>query len=133
MQPPLSFERHYADAYFLYLIEHKDVAQAVRVWQQTADRFGLSSYLPSPANLIVNGSFNLEVLNAGFDWHYDKQSAVSLTLDPSTFHAGRRSLLITLDGPGINDSGVYQWIAVQPNTTYTFSGYYKNGDMEGAG
>jgi hypothetical protein len=28
---------------------------------------------------------------------------------------------------------VYQFIAVQPNTTYNFSGYYKNDEMEGAG
>ena len=133
MQAHLSFERRYADSYFQYLIDHQDVDGAVLVWQETANRFGLSSYLPSPGNLIVNGTFNLDVLNAGFDWHYWKQSAVNLTLDPSNFYAGRRSLQITLDGPGINDAGIYQLVAVQPNTTYAFSAYYKNGETEGAG
>jgi tetratricopeptide (TPR) repeat protein len=133
MQTNQSFERRHAYEYFHYLIQHKDVDQAVRVWQQSADRFALSSYLPAPSNLIVNGTFSLNVLNAGFDWQYQKQSGVKLTLDPGDFHAGRQSLAITLDGPGINDAGIYQLVAVQPSTTYNFSAYYKNGDLEGAG
>ncbi len=133
MQTSQPFERRHADAYFRYLIQHKEVDQAVLVWQQTADRFRLSSYLPSPSNLIVNGTFSLDVLNAGFDWQYQKQPGVHLTLDPSDFHAGRRSLMINFDGPGIVEAGIYQLVAVQPNTTYDFSAYYKNEEMEGAG
>ena len=127
------FESRYVYDYLRFLIQHKEVDEAVKVWQQSADHFGLSSYLPSSSNLIVNGLFNLNVLNAGFDWQYQKQSGVTLTLDPSDFHAGRRSLLITFDGPRITDAGIYQLIAVQPNTTYQFSGFYKNGEIEGAG
>ena len=44
-----------------------------------------------------------------------------------------RSLLITFDGPGVTDAGILQFIAVQPNTTYEFSAYYKSGEFEGAG
>ena len=134
MQTNQPFERRHADEYFRYLIQHKDVDQAVLVWQQTANRFGLSPYyLPSPANLIVNGNFNLNLLNAGFDWQYQKQTGVQLTLDPSDSHGGRRSLMITFDGPGINDAGIYQFVAVQPNTTYDFSAYYKTLEQQGAG
>jgi|SRR5271165_911994 len=127
------FEVHYAYDYIKYLIQHKEVDEAALVWQQAATRFGLTSYLPARGNLIVNPMFNLDVINAGFDWQYQKQGGVALTLDPSDFHAGRRSLLITFDGPGINDAGFYQLVVVQPNTTYDFSGYYKNGEIEGAG
>jgi tetratricopeptide (TPR) repeat protein len=133
MQTGQPFDRRYVYEYFHFLIQHKEVDQAVLVWQQAAARFGYSSYLPSSSNLIVNGSFSLDVLNAGFDWQYQKQPGVALTLDPSDFHAGRRSLLITFDGPGITDAGIYQLVAVQPNTTYDFSAYYKNGELEGAG
>ncbi len=133
MQTRQPFDRRYLYEYFHFLIQHKEVDQAVLVWQQAATRFGLSSYLPSSSNLIVNGSFSLDVLNAGFDWQYQKQRSVTLTLDPSDFHSGRRSLLITFDGPGITDAGIYQLVAVQPNTTYDFSAYYKNGELEGAG
>ncbi len=119
--------------YFNFLINHKEVDEARLVWQQAAARFGLSSYLPSTNNLIVNGDFHLDVLNGGFDWQYQKLQSVTLTLDPSDFHGGHRSLLIAFDGPGVTDAGIRQYIAVQPATTYDFSAYYKNGAIEGAG
>ena len=133
MQTHQTFERRYAEDYFQFLIRQKEVDQAALVWQQTAERFGLSAYLPSANNLVVNGKFSLKVLNAGFDWQYQKQSSVKLELDPSDSHGGRQSLTISFDGPGINDAGIYQFVAVQPSTTYQFSAYYKNGELEGAG
>ncbi len=128
-----NFELRQAFDYFQFLINHKDVDQARLVWQQTTPRFGLSSYLPTKNNLVVNGNFSQDVLNGGFDWHYQKQQSVKLTLDPSDFHSGHRSLLIAFDGPGVADAGITQFIAVQPNTIYEFSAYYKNGEIEGAG
>jgi tetratricopeptide (TPR) repeat protein len=133
MATPQTFELRYAMEYLQYLLNHKDVDQARLVWQQVAPRYGLSAYVPSGRNLIVNGDFSLDVLNGGFDWQYEKQQSVTLTLDPSDFHGGHRSLLITFDGPGVTDAGIRQFIAVQPNTSYEFSGYYKNGEIEGAG
>jgi Flp pilus assembly protein TadD len=130
---PQTFELRYVFAYLEYLFNHKDVDQARLVWQQAAPRFGLSGYLPSGRNLIVNGDFSLDVLNGGFDWQYQKQQSVTLTLDPSDFHGGHRSLLIAFDGPAVNDAGIRQFIAVQSNTLYEFSAYYKNGEFEGAG
>jgi tetratricopeptide (TPR) repeat protein len=127
------FEQRYVDDYVQYLLDHNDVDQARLVWQQAAPRFNLSAYIPTSRNLIVNGDFSLDVLNGGFDWRYQKQQSVTLTLDPSDFHTGPRSLLITFDGPGVNDAGIFQFIAVQPSTTYSFSAYYKSGDFEGAG
>ncbi len=127
------FELRLALGYFRYVILNKEVDEAQRVWRETADRFGLTSYLPTASNLIVNGDFSLDVINGGFDWQYQKQSSVELTLDPSEFHGGRRSLLITFDGPGISDAGILQLVPVQPNTTYDFSAYYKIGEIEGAG
>jgi hypothetical protein len=133
MQTSDSFGKGYAYDYIRYLILHKEVAQAEIVWQNTTTRFGLTAYLPSSENLVVNGNFEMPVLNAGFDWQYHKQPSVSLSLDPSDFHAGRRSLQVGFDGPAINDAGIYQFIPVQPNTTYEFTGYYKNNEMAGAG
>jgi Carbohydrate binding domain len=127
------FEMRYVYAYFQFLLNHREVDQARLVWLQSASRFGLSSYLPTRNNLIVNGDFRLDVLNGGFDWQYEKQSSVTLTLDPSEFHGGHRSLLIAFDGPGVTDAGIRQFVAVQPETAYQFSAYYKNGELEGAG
>jgi tetratricopeptide (TPR) repeat protein len=128
-----SFKLQTAYDYIRYSVSEKDVDRAVLAWQQIAPRFALTSYLPSTGNLVVNGNFDLNILNGGFDWQYQKQSSVNLMLDPSDFHGGRRSLLITFDGPGIVEAGIFQLVAVQPKTTYNFSAYYKNGEMEGAG
>jgi tetratricopeptide (TPR) repeat protein len=133
MATPQPFEQRWVNAYIQYLFDHQDVEEATLVWRQAAPRFGLSGYLPTGRNLIVNGDFGLDVLNGGFDWQYEKQQSVTLTLDPSDFHGGHRSLLITFDGPGVSDAGIHQFIAVQPNTHYEFSAYYKNGELEGAG
>ncbi len=127
------FEQRQAYDYIKYSLLHKDVDQAVRVWKEIANRFKLGAYLPSRENLIANGNFDLTVLNAGFDWQYEKQASVHLSFDTSEHHAGRRSVQIVFDGPGISDAGIRQLVPVQPGTTYDFSGYYKNEEMEGAG
>jgi hypothetical protein len=130
-----SFEVRNAYEYLQYLLDRKDVDQAQVVWEQAVARFNLSSgFLPRRNNLIVDGDFSLDILNAGFDWRYQKQQNVTLTLDPTDFPRGaNRSLSITFDGPGVNDAGIYQFIAVQPGTTYHFSAQYKNGEFDGAG
>jgi tetratricopeptide (TPR) repeat protein len=128
-----TFELRFVYQYIQYLIDHKDMEQARSVWEQAVPRFGLSAYLPTQRNLIVNGDFSLDVLNGGFDWQYEKQQSVTLTLDPGDFHTGIRSLLIAFDGPAVSDAGIHQFIAVRPRTTYDFSAYYKSGDFEGAG
>ena len=127
------FERNFFFDYMKYLIAVKDVDQAQLVWRQAAGQFSLLPYVPSASNLMVNPDFSLDVLNGGFDWQYHKQNAVTLSLDSSEFHAGPRSLSITFHGPGIDDAGIYQIIPVQPNTKYEFTGYFKTGDIEGAG
>jgi tetratricopeptide (TPR) repeat protein len=134
MAEPQTFELRYVYSYIQYLFDHQQAEQALLVWRQAAPRFGLSAYLPTPRNLIVNGDFSLDVLNGGFDWQYQKQHAVTLTLDPREYHGGgNRSLSIAFDGTGVSDAGIRQFIAVQPATTYDFSAYYKNGDFEGSG
>lgn len=128
-----ALQTRYSYDYIRYLIQQKEVDQAVTVWKQTASLFGLSSYVPSSRNLVINGNFDLDLLNGGFDWQYQKQASVGLTLDPTESHASRRSLLITFDGPGISDAGILQLVAVQANTAYNFIAYYKSSEMEGAG
>jgi tetratricopeptide (TPR) repeat protein len=131
LRQPIEIDRVFD--YVRYLLLQKDADDAPLVWRQATSLVGLGAYLPSSTNLIVNPSFNLDVLNGGFDWQYRKQSSVSLTLDTNETHDGHRSLGISFDGPGVSDAGIYQVIAVRPNTTYLFSGNYKNGQIDGAG
>jgi tetratricopeptide (TPR) repeat protein len=126
-------ELSYVFDYIHYLIGQRQPAQARMVWEQAAPLCGLQSYQPSRDNLVVNGDFSSTILNGGFDWIYDKRPDVSLELDPTQPHLGPRSLLISYDSGGLDDSGIRQLIPVEPNTAFYFSAYFKTQQLEGAG
>jgi tetratricopeptide (TPR) repeat protein len=117
--------------YVDYLLTHRQPEQARDAWQQMAPLCGLTAYLPSQ-NLIVNPRFELDVLNAGFDWHYYERSDVKITLDESA-PGGSHAVLVTFAGPGITETGLFQVVAVAPNTQYQFSVHFKTDELEGAG
>jgi len=127
------FETSRLFGYIGYLIQARRPDAAMAAWEQAAGFLGLSAYLPTDDNLIVNGDFSLDILNGGFDWTYISRTGVRPLLDPSNFRAGHRSLSLSFEGPGINDAGIQQLIPVRGATTYDFSAYYKSADFEGAG
>ncbi len=127
------FQNRYLYDYVHYLIGVHRPDAAMSAWEQTADTLGLSAYVPTEDNLVVNGDFSLDILNGGFDWTYDHREGVTPVLDPSDFHQGHRSLFLNFLGPGISDAGIQQIIPVHGATTYDFSAYYKSADFEGAG
>jgi hypothetical protein len=126
-------QNRYVFEYVRYLVEMHHPEAAMAAWEQSASTQGLSAYLPTEDNLIVNGDFSLDILNGGFDWTYVTRTGVKPLLDASDFRPGQRSLSLTFEGPGINDAGVQQLIPVQGPSTYDFSAYYKSADFEGAG
>jgi tetratricopeptide (TPR) repeat protein len=131
MQQPV--ERRSLFDYLRYLFTNHQPVQAARVWQQAGNLSDLAAYQPTDENLLVNGDFSLSILNNGFDWIYQKSSAVSLAIDPDASHFGSHSLRIVFQGPGVEDAGIRQLISVDPSTGYVFSGYYKTAEMDGAG
>ena len=116
-----------------YLIGVHRPDAAMSGWEEAADILGISAYLPTEDNFVVNGDFSLDILNGGFDWNYVDRPGVVPLLDSSVFFRGHRSLSLTFEGPGINDAGISQLIPVHGATTYDFSAYYKSADFEGAG
>ncbi|MGD0470752.1 MAG: hypothetical protein ABSA54_20435 [Terriglobales bacterium] len=127
------FQNRSLYGYVSYLIGVHRPDAAMSAWEQSADILGLSAYLPTEDNLVVNGDFSLDILNGGFDWTYVNRTGVRPLLDPSDFRQGHRSLSLTFEGPGINDAGIQQLIPVHGATTYNFSAFYKSADFEGAG
>ena len=127
------FESRHLYDYVRYLIEVHRPDAAMSAWEQTSDILGLSAYLPTDDNLVVNGDFSLDILNGGFDWTYVNRTGVQPLLDPSDFRQGHRSLSLTFEGPGISDAGIQQLIPVHGATAYDFSAYYKSANFEGAG
>jgi tetratricopeptide (TPR) repeat protein len=127
------FDKQYLYNYVHYLIGVHRPDAAMSAWEQTSGLLGISAYLPTEDNLIVNSDFSLDILNGGFDWTYVNRTGVRPLLDPSDFRDGHRSLSLTFEGPGINDAGIQQLIPVHGANTYDFSAYYKSADFEGAG
>ena len=119
--------------YMRYLIRVHRPDAAMTAWEQAAPSLGLSAYLPTDDNLIVNGDFSQDILNGGFDWMYSGRPGVKPLLDSSEVFEGRRSLSLTFEGPGINDAGIQHLISVQGGTPYDFSAYFKSSDFQGAG
>ena len=119
--------------YVNYLLKKEQPDAAIKVWQQAGPLADISDYQPSRENLVVNGNFSLSILKAGFDWIYQKNRNVSLTLDPAQHQSGTRSLFISFDDAQIEDAGIGQLVFVHPNGTYDFSANFKAEQIEGAG
>jgi hypothetical protein len=124
------FDPQLATPYFEYLIAQHDVDAAHAAWNDLARIDpAMRPYRASAANLVVNGGFEEKPLNMGFDWRYEVHPDVTLALDAEQSHEGKRSLSITYDGEKVVDSGLSQFIAVDPNTSYHFSAYVKTDDI----
>jgi tetratricopeptide (TPR) repeat protein len=127
------FSSKLAFPYFRFLIAKQEVAAAQTAWQQLAGvDHSLQPYLPSRENLVVNGGFEENVLNGGFDWWYESNPHAALAIDTSDFFNGTRSLSITFDGLNPGDAGIFQFIPVKPNTNYEFSAESRTEDIDSA-
>lgn len=117
------FDAKLAFPYVQYLIDQQQVTQAQGVWKQLGSvdpRF--TPYLPS-SGLMVNGDFEQDILNTGFDWRYQQVAHVSLAVDSSEARSGTHALAITFDGGPVGDIGFWQLVPVQPGTTYEMTAY----------
>jgi len=127
------FQRKLAFPYFELLIAKQEVAAAKTAWQQLVKAEGsLQPYQPSRENLIINGGFEENLLNGGFDWWYQSTPHAALAIDTSEFHSGTRSLSVTFDGHSVPEVGIIQFIPVEPNTIYEFSAQCRTEDIESA-
>jgi len=127
------FEPRHLFDHVRYLIQARRPDAAMAAWEQSSGLLGLSGYLPTQDNLVVNPDFSLDILNAGFDWTYVNRIGVRPLLDPTDFREGHRSLSIAFEGPGIANAGIQQLIPVRGGTSYDFSAYYKSSEFQGAG
>jgi tetratricopeptide (TPR) repeat protein len=119
--------------YFQLLIAKQEVVAAKTAWQQLVEADeSLQPYQPSRENLVINGGFEENLLNGGFDWWYRSGPHAALAIDTSEFHSGTRSLSVTFDGYSVPEVGLIQFIPVKPNTSYEFSAQSRTEDIDSA-
>jgi tetratricopeptide (TPR) repeat protein len=88
-----SFPPKLAFPYFQLLIAKQEITAARNAWQQLAQvDQEIQPYLPSRENQIVNGGFEENLLNGGFDWWYESNPHAALAIDTDQFYGGTRSL-----------------------------------------
>lgn len=117
--------------YVQYLIQHHEVASATAAWRALPGIApNMRQYMPSDNNLIVNGQFAEVLLNAGFDWRYQEIPHVKVTLDEGR-HDGQRSVAVAFDGGSVNQTGIYQLVALEPDTSYEFSAWVRTDNLLG--
>lgn len=114
------------------LIYRGEVAKANVVWTTLKSNDPEVQRRSEPGNLVVNGDFEDNLLNGGFDWHYARTDGVTVTMDTSTFHAGTRALNLQFDADSIADAGVYELIPVEPVSRYKLRGYMHSEELESA-
>ncbi len=113
------------------LIHSGDTKSAMECWDDLAKVDPEIARLQQSGNLIQNASFEYPILNGGFDWTYLPSPEVDIKNETSDAHQGRRSLLVSFQRQRTSDIGMHQYVLLEPNTRYRFSGYMKS-DLQSA-
>ncbi len=114
------------------LLARREVDQARGVWASLGSIDPEVRKRTENNNLVANGDFEDNLLNGGFDWRYTPTVGITVTIDTGTFHGGTRSLAVQFDANNVADVGVYQLVAVEPNTHYVLRGFLHAEELESA-
>jgi len=127
LQLNLPFDLREAFPYLDGLIQHAETAQLSKTWSALAQRFPSQVQRPAPnSNLVINGSFESDILNGGLDWRVLPAKGAAVGLDSVGVFEGVRALRITFDGSRNIDYGhVFQYVPAQAKTRYRFSGHMR--------
>lgn len=99
--------------------------EAARVWAEILEDTGRAGAKP-PGELVTNGDFEFDLINAGLDWRLGPSPGFEIALDNFVLQHGSRSLRVTFDGTANPDfRHVWQLVPVEPNRGYRFRGYIK--------
>jgi len=112
------------NAYVDALARAGNGSDAARVWEEL---LAMTDQAPRPeGELLTNGDFEDQFLNAGLDWRLASREGYQIALDSFLFQNGTRSLRVTFDGSANLDfAGITQTVPVEPNTRYRFEAYLR--------
>ena len=130
LQLNFTFDFRETFPYFDALIRHRQFEQLSETWSALAQRFPeqVQTGIPNSnlSNLVTNGGFESEILNGGFDWRVIPMDGAVVSLDSVGAFEGSRALRIAFQRSRNVDYGhVLQYVPVQANTRYQFSGYMR--------
>lgn len=106
-------------SYCNFLIADGELAEAVKVWDEFAGRFGPAAYGRQMDDIIWNGDFELPAENGGFDWRLGHAEGVKVFIDRGVRLTGNASLRASFDGRSNPDIYIAkQIVPVEPKSLY---------------
>ncbi len=128
---PDRFPPTYSAAYIDSLLSARRPSEAYKVWSDLRRR-GLikATLIENTNNLIINGDFEDDFLNMGFDWRIAPVGGVYAGLDRTTYHSPSHSLLIQFSGKqNIDYRQVWEYVRLAPGRSYHLEGFAKTVDI----
>lgn len=122
-----AFEPLQAAGFIDHLLAGRLPTEAEKVWDDLRAR-GLikPTYQPTAQNMLVNGDFEEDILNMGFDWRVAPVEGVVTGTNSTVFHSPSRAMQITFPGKAnLEYRGVYQFVRVEPGHSYRLQGFLK--------
>ncbi|MEO8727161.1 MAG: hypothetical protein ABI383_13690 [Acidobacteriaceae bacterium] len=114
------------------LLSHRG-AEALHIWHGIAEHDpAFREYLRRDDNLMVNPGFESELIDTGFDWHFDSADGVRVEI-ASEARSGKRSLRFEFAAARVADPGVAQYVPVSPGRIYRVGFYAKTEELLSAG
>lgn len=103
------------------LIASDRALDAQRVWKEALALAVWPVKEPALDSMIWNGGFEEPMANGGLDWRFQQGPGDYISVDTNVRHSGSRSLRVDFTG-GVNldFAGVWQFVPVDPGTTYSF-------------
>ena len=127
LQPQPHLELRDIDHFVMLLLYSGDYNEARQVWDEGTATMKLPPLFRWPSSVVWDPSFETDIRNAAFSWHYSSlEQGVSVGLDRTDRSNGEQSLRLSFDGKGDPELEAACTLAVvQPSTTYKFSGWIK--------
>lgn len=125
--PAVSVDPRLASAYVDFMLEHKDLSEAVSAWDLLLRSRGIGRADGSLGNLVWNGGFERdETWGTGFDWRVGRSAGIEIGVSASSSAKGTQSLKIAFDGSrNLDLTAASQVVPVMPGTRYLLSGSIK--------
>jgi hypothetical protein len=108
------------------LISEDRISEAQQVWRGGLQASNWVQDSEEGRSLVLNGGFEHDIANGGFDWREVPLSAAGFDFDSAFAHSGTRSLRIEFDGTENVDFGhLFQYVPVALDSRYHFSAFVR--------
>lgn len=111
------------EGYLEHLVKADRAEEVSDVWRDL-QRLGVigKAAITDPDNLVFNGSFEQDPLNAGLDWRHKETPYLSVDFGDPTAYDGKRSLRVDFTVRRNDEFLIaYQFIPVAPNHSYALT------------